>query len=46
MFRPSIMEHKISLLKVVHEEDDRKTGKYFFIGEFEITSPPPKPEVF
>ena len=41
----SVEEKSVKLTKVIHEDYNNKTGEYLFIGEFEVVSKPPKPEL-
>lgn len=41
----AVKEKSVRLTKIIHEEYKSKTGEYLFIGEFEVTSQPPEPEI-
>ena len=41
----TVKEKSVRLIKIIHEEYKSKIGEYLFIGEFEVTSQPPKPVI-
>jgi len=43
--RLSVKEKSVRLKKIIHEEYNEKNGEYLFIGEFEVVSRAPVPEI-
>jgi len=43
--RLTVKEKSVGLKNVIHEEYKENTGEYLFIGEFEVISKSPKPEL-